>query len=131
MSDRKLAVLGIIAVALAALVILQSRFSRTYTPPQITLAPLIEGWMWIRCSLSGSIRKTLQSKCVLRRKEDAFVVAEKDNYPANLKQKVNSLISDCLDIPDPPVQCPRNIRIDDFPEDGGCPGQRLGPGAGV
>ena len=96
MSDRKLAVLGIIAVALAALAILQSRFSRTYTPPQITLAPLIEG-LDVDQMQSIQINSKDAQSIRLQRKEDAFVVAEKDNYPANLK-KVNSLISDCLDI---------------------------------
>jgi len=96
MSDKKLAVLGIIAAAVAALAVLQSRISRTFTPPQITLAPLIEG-LDIDQVQSIEIKSRDSEPVRLRRKETAFVVASKENYPANLR-KVNSLISDCLDI---------------------------------
>lgn len=96
MSDRKLAVLGIIAVGLAALAILQSRFSRTYTPPQITLAPLIEG-LDIDQVQTILINSKEAQPIRLERRDKTFVVAGKEDYPANLK-KVNSLISDCLDL---------------------------------
>jgi hypothetical protein len=96
MSDKKLVVLGIITLAVVVLAILQSRYSRTYTPPQITLAPLIEG-LDIDQVQAIEIKAKDAQPIRLRRKDTSFVVATKEDYPANLK-KINSLISDCLDI---------------------------------
>lgn len=97
MSDRKLAVLAVLAVLFAGAAVLLSRVGRDYTPPQITLAPLIEGFDVERIQTIAVGSKDSSEGVHLDRSGKGFAVREKDNYPA-VMSKVNSLISDCLDI---------------------------------
>ncbi len=97
MSDRKLAILGIIAVVMAGLAFLQSRLGRSYKAAQITVFPLIEGLDIDRIEGLRITSKDTAEPILLERKESGFVVRNKQGYPAQI-QKVNSLISDCVDI---------------------------------
>lgn len=97
MNDRKVMILMIVAVLAAVGAMLSSRLSRNYTPPKVTIFPLIEGLDidQIQTIVIGS--KNAEELIHLDRAGNTFTVREKDGYPANVS-KVNSLISDCLDI---------------------------------
>lgn len=97
MNDKKVAILAIVAVLAAAGAFLSSRLSRDYTPEKVTIFPLIEGLDidGIQTLVVGG--KNADNPIHLDRSGNTFTVREKDGYPANLS-KVNSLISDCLDI---------------------------------
>jgi len=97
MSNKKLVLLGIIAVVTAGLAILQTQMGRGVHTADFSSSPLVEGLDIEAVSAiqvtSEEGSKTLQ----LTKQEDQFVVADKDNYPANVS-KINDLISNCLDI---------------------------------
>ncbi|HOK67445.1 MAG TPA: DUF4340 domain-containing protein [Anaerohalosphaeraceae bacterium] len=97
MNDKKVAILAIVAVLAAAGAMLSSRLSRNYTPPKVTIFPLIEGLDIDRIQTIVIGAKSADGPIHLDRSDKAFTVREKDGYPASVS-KVNSLISDCLDI---------------------------------
>ncbi len=97
MNDRKVAVLATAAILAVAGAFLSSRLSRDYTPPKITIFPLIEGLDLDRIQTILVVAKSADGPIHLDRSGNGFTVREKDGYPAHVS-KVNSLISNCLDI---------------------------------
>lgn len=97
MSDKKLAILGVLAVAAAGWAILQSRLSQPANTIDFSSSPLIEG---LAIDSIGSIVITGESgakSVTLDRSDKSFVVRDKDNYPAEVG-KINGLINKCLDV---------------------------------
>lgn len=97
MSDKKLALLGIIAVLMAAAAILQHRIGRGTETGDFESTPLIEG---LNIDAVAAIEVTGEQPdqtVKLVREGGRFVVGNKDNYPADAA-KVNNLINQCLDI---------------------------------
>jgi hypothetical protein len=97
MSDKKLAILGVIAVAAAGWAILQSRLSAPGSTADFSSSPLIEG-LAIDSVASIVITGENGAKSVtLDRSDKSFVLRDKDGYPADVS-KINGLINKCLDI---------------------------------
>ena len=97
MTDKKLALLGIIAVLTAAAAVYLGRITQTYQPPAIVISHLIEG---LDPGAVGGIRilsDAGKETTDLVRQGNGFVVVQKANYPADTR-KVNDLISRCLDL---------------------------------
>ena len=97
MSDKKLTVLGIIAVIAAALAVMQSRMNQQTASVEFGRSPLIAG---LNIEAVSAIKVTSQNgsqTVTLSQQGGQFVVADKDNYPADVA-KINLLISNCLDI---------------------------------
>lgn len=97
MTDKKVAMLGMVAVLMAGWAVIQGRISQSYQPDQIVISPLIEG---LDIEAVQAIRLTSEqgAKTVdLVRDGGRFVITQKDRYPADVK-KVNDLISGCLDM---------------------------------
>ncbi|MCE5186567.1 MAG: DUF4340 domain-containing protein [Planctomycetaceae bacterium] len=96
MNNRKLAILGVIAVVTAGWAVLQSRISRPAVAADFGSSPLIEGLgvdSIASISISGEGGKTV----TLDRTEGGFVVRDKLGYPADIS-KINGLLNKCLDI---------------------------------
>lgn len=95
MSDRKLVILGIVAVLMVIWAVVQSRISsRPRTQPDAP-AYLIQG---LDPAHIGSIVLGVGEKAVaLKRQGRSFVVLNKDNYPAKTSE-ISKLITACLDV---------------------------------
>lgn len=97
MSDKKLVTLGIIAVLAAAGALLVSRLGEIGPETNLVIGPLVGGFDVDAVSkIVVSGEKGMQ-KVTLIKKDNRFVVVEKDNYPASLR-KVNELVNECMDI---------------------------------
>jgi len=97
MSNRKLAVLGMIATLMAGWAILQNRISQNVNTADFSSSALIEG-LQIEAVAGVTITSEKGEKTTtLNRKGGVFVVADKDDYPADAA-KINTLINSCLDI---------------------------------
>lgn len=97
MNNNKLAILGVIAVVMAGWAVLQNRMSQPANTSNFTSSPLIEG-LPIESIASITVSSENGTKTVTLDKADGtFVVKEKGGYPADVR-KINSLISNCLDI---------------------------------
>lgn len=97
MSNKKLVILGIIAVVAAGLAILQTQIRRGVHTADFSSSPLVEG---LNIEAVSGIQMTSENggkTLRLAKKNEKFVVTDKDNYPANVS-KINDLISNCLDI---------------------------------
>lgn len=95
MSNKKLTVLGIVAVLMVVWAAAQSRISNRSRISPGELVYLIQG---LDPDDVGSIILNVGDDAVtLKRRGRQFVVASKDNYPAKAKE-VSSLISKCLEI---------------------------------
>ena len=95
MSNRKLIVLGIIAIFMIIWAVVQSRISDR---PRVELdrpVYLIQGLD--PDDIGSIVLGTTDNAVTLKRQRGYFVVADKDNYPA-VTSKVNELITKCLDI---------------------------------
>ncbi len=95
MSNRKLAILAVVAVLMMVWAVLQSRISnRPRTEPG---APsyLIQGLD--PADVGSIVLGAGQDTVTLKRRGKGFVVVDKDNYPADTKQ-VNALLTASLDI---------------------------------
>ena len=97
MSDRKLAVLGIVAVLMAGWAILQNRISQNANKTDFSSSPLIEGLQIESVSAISMISEKGEKTTTLTRTGDGFAVSDKENYPADIS-KINNLINNCLDI---------------------------------
>ncbi len=95
MSDRKLVILGIVAVLMVIWAVVQSRISsRPRTEPDAP-AYLIQG---LNSAHIGSIVLGVGEDAVtLKRQGGRFVVSNKDNYPAKTSE-ISKLITACLDV---------------------------------
>jgi len=97
MSDKKLAIMGVIAAAMTAAAILISLAGQSQQTTNLVIGPLVGGLdvdTVAKIAISGE--KGTQ-KVTLAKVDGRFAVAEKDNYPASAK-KVNELVNACLDI---------------------------------
>jgi hypothetical protein len=95
MSNKKLAILGVVAVVMLIWAVVQSQVSNK--PKTVSQGPsyLIQG---LDPALIDSIvLGTGENAVTLKRQNADFVVVNKDNYPAKAKQ-INDLISKCLEI---------------------------------
>lgn len=96
MSNKKLTILGIMAVVAATLAMVQSRISRQAASVNFGSSPLVAG-LNIESVAAIQVAGQTGQSVKLTRQGDHFAVADKDNYPADVS-KINTLISDCLDI---------------------------------
>jgi hypothetical protein len=95
MSNKKLTVLGIVAVFMVTWAVVQSQVSNRSRAGLEGPAPLIQG---LNTDDIDSISVGKGEEAVtLRRKQGRFVVVDKDDYPAKVSQ-INDLISKCLKI---------------------------------
>jgi len=95
MNNRKLIVLSIVAIVSVFWAAIQARLSRPGTPVSRAGAPLVQG---LEPDNIGSIIISAAGNTVtLVRKDNVFVVAEKDDYPAETG-KINNLIMSCFDV---------------------------------
>ncbi|MBN1975019.1 MAG: DUF4340 domain-containing protein [Sedimentisphaerales bacterium] len=95
MSNKKLAILGIIAAVMLVWAVFQSKISNKSRTVSAGLAYLVSG---VNTDDIGSIVIKSGDKTLnLQRQSGRFVVADKNNYPADTK-KINELITDCLEI---------------------------------
>ena len=95
MSDKKLTILGIVAVIMVVWAVIQSRVSNRTKAESSEPAYLIQG---LDTGEIGSIvLGTGEEAVTLKREQGRFVVANKDNYPAKTSE-INSLLSKCLEI---------------------------------
>ncbi|MBM4103326.1 MAG: DUF4340 domain-containing protein [Planctomycetes bacterium] len=97
MSDKKLTILGIVAVIAIAAAIVVNQASKPRQISNLVIGPLVGGLdvdQIAKITISG---QKGEQKTTLSRNEGKFVIVEKDNYPAGVK-KVNELVAQCLDI---------------------------------
>ncbi len=95
MSDKKLTILGIVAVVMVLWATIQSRLSNRTGTESGEPVYLIQG---LDTDEIGSIvLGTGDDAVTLKRDKGRFVVADKDNYPAKTSE-INELISKCLEI---------------------------------
>jgi len=96
MSDRKLTILGIVAVCMVIWAVAQIRISNKPRMASDKPAYLIQG---LETRDIGSIVIGVGENGVTLKRQAGgqFVVANKDDYPADMKQ-INDLITRCLDI---------------------------------
>ncbi len=95
MSYKRLAIIGIVAAGMVVWALVQSNLSKRPEGGFAAQTGLMQG---LDPSAIGSI--VLQSEgntVTLLRQDRAFVVVEKDKYPAMMKQ-INGLLSACIDI---------------------------------
>ena len=95
MSNKKLAILGIVTAVMLVWAVIQSQVSNKAQTVSKGLSYLISG---VNVDEINSIAiKSDKNTLTLKRQADGFVVVNKDGYPAETK-KVNELIADCLEI---------------------------------
>jgi len=95
MSNKKLTILGIVAVVMVLWAVLQSRISNRSGAEPDRPVYLIQGF-----DPSGAdsiVIGTGEEAFTLKRQKSGFVVVDKDNYPAKTSE-INSLITKCLEI---------------------------------
>ncbi len=95
MSDKKLTILGIVAVGMVIWAVAQSRISNKPRTVSDKPAYLIQG-LETR-DIDSIVVAVADDEVTLKRQAGYFAVANKDNYPAEMKQ-INELIANCLDI---------------------------------
>jgi len=95
MSNKKLAILGIVAVFMVLWAVVQSRLANRRTIQSDEIAYLIQGLD--PAAIGAIVLGTGDDAVSLKRQGNGFVVASKDDYPAKTSE-VNSLISKCLEI---------------------------------
>jgi hypothetical protein len=95
MSNRKLAILGIVAAGMIAWAAVQSGISKRSAGGSVAGTYLVQG---LDPSAIGIIAVQADGNTVtLARQDKNFVVIEKNNYPAQTST-INNLITSCLDI---------------------------------
>ncbi len=80
MSDRKLTILGIVAVFMVIWAVVQSRVSNR--PKVETDGPAYLLWGLDPADIDSIVLKTSEETVTLKRQQRGFVVVNKDNYPA-------------------------------------------------
>jgi hypothetical protein len=95
MSDKKLTILGVVAVLVVMWAVAQSRITNGPKVKPEAPAYLIQGLdpAGIGCIVLADNDDTV----TLERRQDRFVIAEKDDYPA-LAGEITELLASCLDI---------------------------------
>jgi len=94
MSNKKLAVLGILAVLMVVWAVIQARSNRQKTEPTGPIY-LIQGLD--PTDITSIVIGSSDGSFTLKRKNGGFVVADRDNFPA-VTEKINQLITTCLEI---------------------------------
>jgi hypothetical protein len=95
MSNRKLAILGGVAVVLVLWAVVQSRVSNRPKAEPDRPVYLIQGLD--PADIGGIVVGTGENAVTLKRDKGGFVIVSEDNYPAKTSE-INSLISKCLEI---------------------------------
>jgi len=95
MSDKKLTVLGVVAVLMVLWAVVQSRVANGPAAERDAPVYLIQGLE--PSAIGGIILGSGEDAVTLERQDSGFVVVNKDNYPAKTSA-INDLISKCLDI---------------------------------
>jgi len=95
MSDRKLTILGIVAVLMVIWAVVQSRISSRPRAQPDAPAYLIQGLD--PAHISSIVLGAGENAVTLKRQGRGFVVLNKDNYPAKAGE-INNLLASCLDI---------------------------------
>jgi hypothetical protein len=95
MSNKKLTILGIVAVLMVLWAVMQSRISNRSGTEPVGPAYLIQGFD--PSVVDSIVIGTGDAAFTLKRQANGFVVVDKDNYPAKTSE-INSLISKCLEI---------------------------------
>lgn len=95
MSGKKLTLLGIVAVLISILAVMQSRISNKPQAGAVGVAYLIQGLD--PGDITSIVIGTGDEATTLNRQGKGFVVANKDNYPT-VNKEINKLITSCLDI---------------------------------
>ena len=95
MSDKKLTVLGIVAVVMVIWAVVQSRVSSRPKVETDRPAYLIQGLD--PADVDSIVVGTGEDAVTLKRQQGRFVVVNKDNYPAKVSE-INNLVTKSLDI---------------------------------
>jgi len=95
MSNKKLTILGIVAVVMVLWAVLQSRISNRPGAEPDRPVFLIQGFD--PSGVDSIVVGTGEDAFTLKRQKSGFVVVDKDNYPAKTSE-INSLITKCLEI---------------------------------
>ena len=95
MSNKKLTILGIVAVLMVVWAVVQSRISNKPKAAPDTPVYLIQGLD--PAGVGSIVLGTGINTVTLKRKGGGFAVADKDDYPA-VTSEINNLITSCLDI---------------------------------
>jgi len=95
MSNKKLTILGIVAVVMVLWAVVQSRISNRPGAEPARPVYLIQGFD--PSGVDSIIIGTGEAAFTLKRRQNGFVVVNKDNYPAKTSE-INSLITKCLEI---------------------------------
>ncbi len=95
MSNKKLTILGIVAVVMVLWAVVQSRISNRPGAEPDRPVYLIQGFD--PSGVDSIVIGTGEDAFTLKNQRGNFVVADKDNYPAKTSE-INSLITKCLDI---------------------------------
>ena len=95
MSDKKLTVLGIVAVFMVIWAVVQSRVSNR--PKVETDGPAYLIWGLDPADIDSIVVGTGEDAVTLKRQQGRFVVVNKDNYPAKASE-INNLITKSLEI---------------------------------
>lgn len=95
MSNKKLTILGIVAVVMVLWAVVQSRISNRPGAEPARPVYLIQGFD--PSGVDSIVIGTGEAAFTLKRRQNGFVVVNKDNYPAKTSE-INSLIAKCLDI---------------------------------
>ena len=95
MSNKKLTILGIVAVLMVLWAVMQSRISKRTGIEPAGPTYLIQGLD--PSGVNSLVIGAGEDAFTLKRQRSGFEVADKDNYPAKTSE-INSLISKCLEI---------------------------------
>lgn len=95
MSDKKLTMLGIVAVLVVIWAVAQSRIANEPKVKPEAPAYLIQGLG--PADIASIVLTNNDDTVTLKRRQDRFVIAEKDDYPA-LAGEITELLASCLDI---------------------------------
>jgi Domain of unknown function (DUF4340) len=95
MTDKKLTILGVIAIVMVILVGLQSGLIKKGNVTPTQQGYLIQGLN--TDNVASILIGAGEEQVILTRADSRFVIANKDDYPAQTKQ-VNDLFAQCLDV---------------------------------
>jgi len=95
MSNKNLTILGIVAAVMVLWAVVQSRISNRPGAEPTRPVYLIQGFD--PSGVDSIVIGTGEDAFTLKRRQNGFVVVDKDNYPAKTSE-INSLISKCLEI---------------------------------
>jgi len=95
MSNKKLTILGIVAVLMVLWAVVQSRIANRPRTEPAGPVYLIQGFD--PSGVASIVIGTGEAAFTLKRQANSFVIVDKDNYPAKTSE-INDLVSKCLEI---------------------------------